>query len=204
MLLDQKVIGMYRRYIITSYKNYKLNYWAIPKCANTSIKAILLNKKKKDPYHQNKWVHKNKNNPWIDFNNAMNNNFLNFSFTRNPYDRFLSLYKHFGLLEPFEPLRDKKVTFDYFVNFICNEYSNDNTCNYHARQQIYYITDNNLKVCVEKIYKLTEMDKFLKMYNLPNIISNKSKFENFDINDKHKEMIYKRYKKDFVMLNYKK
>jgi len=195
---------MHRRYIITSYNQYKLNYWAIPKCANTSIKSALLNKIRKNTYHQNKWVHKNRNNPWLEFEEAINNNFINFTVTRNPYDRFLSLYKHFGVLEPFAELKNKKINLDYFVNFICNEYGDDKTCNYHVRQQIFYISDQNLKICVDDVYKLENIDNFWKKYSLPKVVVNKSKTNDFSLTNSQKELIYQRYKKDFILLGYKK
>jgi len=195
---------MDRRHIITSYNNYKLNYWAIPKCANTTIKASLIGKKNSNPYKQVKWVHKEWNNPEISFDTALQNGYQNFTCIRHPYERFLSLYKHFGLLEPFPELNVKSnsISIDAFLEFICKDFNDDNTCNYHARQQIYFISDMNKNIMVHNLLNLSDIDLFFGQLGVKTITANKSKKKNLVLTDQQKDIIHARYADDFNILKF--
>ena len=194
------------KFLITSYQDVKLNYWAIPKSANTTVKATLLQKKTKNPYKQQKWVHKPWNNPYIDDKEALSNGNINFTVTRHPYDRFVSLYKHFGLLEPFKELdiKPNKIAFEDFLNFVITEFKNDNTCNYHARSQLSYISYDQKNIIVDKFVDVNNFAKFSLSYNKPMIIANKSLDNPINLNNSQKEKIYYRYVDDFSALGYKR
>ena len=191
------------RYAIAEYSKFKLNYWPIPKCANTAVKTCLSfpNGSQGNPYSKFKWVHKPENVPNLDINIALSNGNLNFTVTRHPYDRVISLYKDFGLRRPWKMFK-VKPTIDYFVQTIYDGWPTDDaTKNYHAYSMCYYVTKDN-KLLVDRIIDVNDLNKFLKSINVNPRIVNKTTTMNIPLSDKIKEIIYNRYSNDFKVFGY--
>lgn len=190
-----------RQYNITQWNDYKLNYWAIPKCANTAIKTALSNLQYKEKmlYSKVKWVHNPDNVMYIDRDTAKQNNYYNFSVTRNPYDRFISLYKDQGLRRPmFKNI--KNISIDTFLENL-EQYNLDKDP--HTRLQTKYIFDDN-KLLVDKVMDVSEAKKYLQSFNLELNYANKTQELNISLNDAQKQKVYNIYKEDFEKLGYKK
>jgi len=194
-------MNLKKEYNITQWNKYKLNYWAIPKCANTAIKTALanLNYKEKMIYSKVKWVHNTNNISYIDRNTALQNGYSNFTVTRHPYDRFISLYKDQGLRRPM--FKDIKITnIDSFITRL-QSYNLDKDP--HTKPQTKYIFDNSTKL-VDKVIDINEASKFLKSFNLTLNVVNKTEELIIELTNEQKEKIYNLYKDDFKKLGYKK
>lgn len=190
-----------RQYNITQWDDYKLNYWAIPKCANTAIKTALSNLqyKEKMVYSKVKWVHNPDNVMYIDRETAKQNNYYNFSITRHPYERFISLYKDQGLRRPmFKNI--KNISIDVFLENL-EQYNLDKDP--HTRLQTEYIFDDN-KLLVDKVMDISEAKKYLQSFNLELNYANKTQELDISLNDAQKQKVYNIYKEDFEKLGYKK
>lgn len=192
-------MNLKQQYNISQWDRYKLNYWAIPKCANTAIKTALsrLNYTEKMIYSKNKWVHSTDNVLYIDRETAIQNQYLNFTVTRNPYDRFLSLYKDQGLRRPiFKDLDNTNI--DAFLERL---QLYDLRKNPHTRLQTDYIFDNNNQL-VDKIIDIRKAKKFLSSFGLNLNYVNKTMEIDIKLNISQKEKIYNLYKEDFKKLGY--
>ena len=190
-----------RQYNITQWDDYKLNYWAIPKCANTAIKTALSNLqyKEKMVYSKVKWVHNPDNVMYIDRETAKQNNYYNFSVTRHPYERFISLYKDQGLRRPmFKNI--KNISIDVFLENL-EQYNLDKDP--HTRLQTEYIFDDN-KLLVDKVMDISEAKKYLQSFNIELNYANKTQELDISLNDAQKQKVYNIYKEDFEKLGYKK
>jgi nitrous oxide reductase len=191
------------RYNISKWDSLELNYWAITKCGNTSVKAALL--AKCGVKHQNKdeinaWVHDISNVKYITSQEAINNGYVNFSVTRNPYDRFISMYKdvkrrhnHF--------FREITVeTIDDLLQYIKNTPEKDRDI--HFKSQSYFICDKNGKILVDIVYDIDKINKIFDMQlnKLNEIVTDKkiilSKKQTTDI-----EILFAN---DFEFLKYEK
>lgn len=192
-------VNLKKQYNITQWNEYKLNYWAIPKCANTAVKTALSNLKYKDKmtYSKVKWVHNPDNILYIDRQTAKTNDYKNFTVTRHPYDRFLSLYKDQGLRRPM--FKDIDPNIDSFISQLENY---DLQKDPHTKMQCDYIFDDD-KLLVDTILDISQATAFLEKYNLTLNFVNKTKEIDIKLTDKQKEKIFNLYKKDFLKLGYK-
>ena len=203
---------MIEKNLISSYPNLKLNYWAVPKSANTTIKLCLNNPtqeknvSQQSIYTKQKWVHNKKNIPHISVKEALTNNYLNFSVVRHPYDRLLSLFKDFGVRRPWKTIfNGRKVSLDQFIDKVCVEWK-DNTLveNKHAYSQAYYLTNNDNKLLVEKIIDIEKLDYFFANRNIKIGVFNKTTEISIILNQSQKNIIYKRFEEDFDFFKYQK
>lgn len=188
-----------RQYNITQWDDYKLNYWAIPKCANTAIKTALSNLQYKEKmiYSKVKWVHNPDNVMYIDRDAAKQNKYYNFSVTRHPYERFISLYKDQGLRRPmFKNI--KNISID---NFLENLEQYDLDKDPHTRLQTQYIFDNDT-LLVDKVMDISKAKKYLQSFNLELNYANKTQEMNIELSADQKNKIYNIYKDDFDKLGY--
>lgn len=106
---SKKAQHIQHAYNISTFKHLELNYWGIRKCANTTIKYVLLRAEKPDKVktlennkrfnllnahgkpHRN-WVHENCN--YITPEKASQNGFKNFTVLRDPVERVYSMYNN--------------------------------------------------------------------------------------------------------------
>jgi hypothetical protein len=190
------------KYGISEWSNYRLNFWNIPKCGATAVKAALLNEKISNPYDINSELHSIDKQKYIDINTALTNGFKNFTVVRDPYDRVISMYKDFGLRRPKHikgHKNDMLKNFNYFLDEVIYK-SDDKTCDPHFRSMSSYIFLNE-KILVDNIFNLQNVKDFLNNYGLSFNPANMTKPLDLKLTEEHKEKINQRYKKDFDLLN---
>lgn len=192
-----------KAYNITTWHDHKLNYWGIPKCANTSVKMTLLGNTVEDPYSLNKKIHKKGVLEYISRETALSNSYINFTTIRHPYDRFISLYKDWGLRRSNSKTKfNPPVSLDYFIDYVIEYFDTDNRSERHFKSQAYWLSDNN-NLLIKNTFNIKETKKFLAKYNLKLVVANKTKDQNVLLTDMQKEKIYKRYENDFLLLGFK-
>ena len=142
-----------------------------------------------------------------------------FSIIRNPYDRIVSLYHHWG--------GDLRFgTFDYFLNILdrleINSYEHKGInvdrgdfnhlnmtdkirdCKYHFLPQSLYLCDENKKIKAE-IIRFGETEKISSKIETPYIFNNDTREKKVHFLNKGRiERIYKLYQVDFENFKYDK
>lgn len=190
-----------KKYGISEWHEYSLNFWNIPKCGATAVKAALFKKDVKDPYAIHAEYHSTEVQKFISINDAISNGYLNFSVVRNPYDRVISMYKDFGLRRPIKKHKNKNLSdFNYFLDNIILV-SKDETCNPHFRSMSSYIQPEGI-LLVDKVFNFLTVKNFLQQYNLNFLPVNVTPTTKINLTKEQKEKIFYRYKNDFSLLKY--
>jgi hypothetical protein len=187
-------------YNITKWENRKLNFWGIPKCANTSIKYCLLeNKHKKDSLNKDrsifyvkssKWLHDRSISNYISKEDALSNGFKNFSVIRNPFHRFESMYKYNIRAKIYK----EALSVDILLNII--ELLNENVNMNFKTQYSFVSKDDKIIPILFKIENIEEIEQFL---NSKLQILNKSYIENIEFSKSQISRIEKIFQKDFEL-----
>jgi len=189
------------KYGISEWSNYSLNFWNIPKCGATAVKAALFKKEITDPYAIHAEYHSTDSQKFISINDALSNGYLNFAVVRNPYDRAISMYKDFGLRRPIKKHKNQNLRdFDYFLDNVILR-SKDETCNSHFRSMSSYIQPDG-KLLVDKVFNFSNVGNFLKEYNLIFSPLNVTPHIDIKLTKEQKEKIHYRYKNDFSLIEY--
>ena len=124
-----------------------INFWALPKCGNTTIKYKLLELynpqiiKEIPSDNINMWVHGTKLMDYITPFEAISNGKYNFTFIRNPIDRFISMYKDFSLTRKMKALHGDSI--NEFIRYLENELLDEINANIHFRKQSYFLEHFN-------------------------------------------------------------
>ena len=124
-----------------------INFWALPKCGNTTIKYKLLELYNPQIINEylsdsvDEWVHSIKLMDYITPFDAMSNGKYNFTFVRNPIDRFISMYKDFSLTRKMEALHGDSI--NEFIRYLENELLDEINANIHFRKQSYFLEHYN-------------------------------------------------------------
>jgi len=197
-----------QQFNITTWPNKKLNFWGITKCANTTIKYALLDNIdiKPDTTHPNNHIHNPSNVKYISKEEALQNGFTNFTITRNPYDRCVSLYKDFILKRNNIKLKGIKInresinSFDAFVKIMLLNESVQKEI--HFRTQTSFIS-NNSNICVDKIFDMYDTKNIENFIGSSLSTLNKS-LGDVALNKQNKKIIYNIYREDFDNLGYSK
>lgn len=206
-------MNKFKRRIIVSNKR-QLNYWIIPKNANSAVRASFwADEYGIDEYKKIKnqldFIHNINNYSKTKIPIALGNNFLNFTITRHPYDRFLSLYKDFGKYRTYTFFK-RKPRLDTFVKTIIEKWPNDHTngIDVHAVSQVMFIgiikKHNFCSIYPIKLVDINDASDFLKGHGIKFLKLNQSKKTTSTLTDEHKDMIYNRYKHDFEKLGYER
>jgi hypothetical protein len=198
------------KYNISCWNSLKLNYWGITKCGNTSIKHALITvsnsivqEQKTDKHGADSWVHNEKNALYIDTKTALLNGNTNFTVVRNPYDRFISMYKDTQRRHSHFFRRYKNVSvasINDLITFI--EGISDNDREVHFRSQCYYITDKD-RILPSIVFDVNDAESIEKFLNTKvqrmNSINNQ-----IELNEEQKQRVFRIYQKDFELLGYDK
>lgn len=118
------------------------NFWAIPKCGNTTIKYLMLQKyglavtsDVNDEIY--KWVHSESRMRYITPDEANSNGKYNFTFVRNKVDRFVSLYKDFCIRRKDIPEIYGLSPHELLQYLLVNR--NERSLNIHCRSISYFL-----------------------------------------------------------------
>lgn len=118
------------------------NYWAIPKCGNTTVKYLMLHKYGL-AIHDDlgdsiyRWVHSESKMKYITPDEANSNGKQNFTFVRDPVERFISLHKDFCI-------RRKEIPEIYgnspeeLLQYLQNN-TDERSLNIHCRSMSYFL-----------------------------------------------------------------
>jgi hypothetical protein len=177
------------------YHQKKIIYVHVPKNASSTIRDCLFGRQKDLEYV----LYKDANSY---------RNYLRFTFVRNPYDRFLSFYKdnlkgdmlNEGECRSYRAF-GRLGSIDNLINHVM-EYD-DSELDYHLKPQSWFIQGIDLDfICyVENFDRDMESLKWILGINKPH--KHLRQTENkYSLNDRQKEMIYKRYEEDFRRFNY--
>lgn len=185
-------------YNISTWEKLGVNFWGIPKAGNTSIK-YLLHYTSGNPMQpdddKNQWVHHIKNTSYITPEQALENGHKNIAVTRNPYERFASMWK--------DVKRRKRLfgltTCDTIEDFIkMLEETPDEKRNVHFRSQCYFLKIDNIE-CID----IRNTDKLQSFFNTDIPHKNSIK-DDVDMSSEIRERVYKLFKDDFTKLGYNK
>lgn len=148
---------------ITEFTDYKLNYWAVPKCGCTAVKAALAKQKIFDESSTDYYyIHHNLNLTYITPSYAEVNSNFNISVVRSPYRRLLALYKHFALRDTERCLElDPNINLsrvhnlNYFLHYLLDERDLED-CNHHFQPIYRFLCSDNFIIIPKLIYDFDE------------------------------------------------
>ena len=201
-----------KKFNISCWDEFKINYWGIPKCANTSTKASFfrLDESLIKQKNRQKIVHDPRHVKFISQEEALSNGYFNFSYIRHPYERFISMYRDQGLRRPLKKIFSiedhKNITVDNFIDKVFSKWPTDTPgTNYHIASMSSYLCDNS-KVLIDNVYQdYGSVTKILEEYDLKIYKKNETdKSIPINLNDEQKERVYQRYVKDFEFFGFKK
>jgi hypothetical protein len=158
---------------------------------------------KKDKFGADAWIHNENNANYINIDTALSNGNKNFTVVRNPYDRFISMYKdtqrrhdHF-----FRKNKDAQIkTIDDLISFI--EKIPDENREVHFRSQSSFISKKN-KILPSFMFDINDVngiETFLGV-DVKHMNSINTKVE---LNLAQKKRVFSIYQKDFELLGYEK
>lgn len=185
---------------ITVWPTLGYNFWGITKCANTAVKTHLYELATKQKFTEAKHtrIHGEKAIIYTTREVALANGLRNFSVTRNPYDRFLSIYSDMILSRPKRGIKaglDPAMSVDDLLDFVQNATELD----VHLRTQSSFIPVHQF---------LTFDVKQLAAWplSLAPVTQKRhpSKVKHIGLNALQRERVYQLYQEDFANFNYLK
>lgn len=166
------------------------NFWAIPKCGNTTIKYLLY--KRYQPRsirpldnEANEWVHLQTIGNYITPLDANHNGNYNFTVVRDPVERFRSLYSDFCVVRKHAIPEIKGMSIDELITYI-SKADNERTLNIHLRSQMYF-----LKAFRGDVFNLADLDLPQKLNHTNNTV---------ELTDRQKQRILKMWEPDLTFL----
>lgn len=192
---------------VSSYREHKLNFFAVTKCVGTAIKAALLRQKISNPTAlRYDYVYDHEDATYItkEYASRMSDEWLNFSVIRHPYKRFSSLYKHFIIRDPLRrielhPHLKQHGGIEYFAEFLFDN-TDDLTCNHHMKSICSFLMDENDVIIPDIVFSFEEeYDTILDFLNSYGCTLEKANVSNLDIelSSYTKKLISERYALDF-------
>jgi len=166
------------------------NFWAIPKCGNTTIKYLLLKKYQTSSIRTldngaNQWIHLETIANYITPLDANVNGCYNFTVVRDPIQRFESLYNDFCVVRKNAIPEVGGLSIDELITFI-SEAKDEAELNVHFRSITYF-----LKEFRGDVFNLADLDLPQKLNQTNNTIK---------LTDTQKERILKMWEPDLTFL----
>ena len=194
------------------FPHFNINYFGVTKSIQTAMVASLGKIDIIDPSApRSEYVYDNQ--IFITKEFAQTNGCKNVSVIRHPYNRIISLYKHFVLKDGSrakELLTGLEVTeikdVDDFVAKVIPHFPNKNP-NHHLKSISYFLCDEEGKVIPDLIFKIEEdreeISTFLASLGCEFKVANISSF-NVELSKESKDIIFERYQKDFNLFKFER
>lgn len=194
------------------------NYWSIPKCGNTSIKAGLLKASGIEVHSEDNEIYAEVHQigiaKFIDKDTATSNGFFNLTVVRNPVDRALSMFKDFTIkrkgkevggssafISEWQCFTEREPDFSGFIDLI-SRYSDDDI-DMHFRAFAPRLTNDDKQVtpkvlCLEDISRwLPSLNKKLKAtIEIPHLHQTEKSQQ---IHKHDKDKLRQRWPQDFAL-----
>lgn len=181
-----------RRQNIIRWDEFNINYWAIPKNASTSLKRAYIEAiggKTSDPHRDERTI-------YITNKEALSNGYGNMAVTRNPYNRFISMYRQVSVHTGDKGLNSNKIkNVNDFIAYIKSQ--KDDARNVHFKTQSNYVNYPNINY-----YDISQMRKLSD--DLGFKVPHNNKGNSRQLTDQQKELVYEIYKIDFDNFGYDK
>jgi len=205
-------IDLDRRQNIVWFPELNVNYFAVTKSVCTAMMASLGKIDIIDP-SSSRYDYVYDSLTFITKEYAQTNGCKNVSVIRHPYNRIVSLYKHFVLKDPSrakELLEGLEVTeikdVDDFVAKVIPHFPAKNP-NHHLKSISYFLCDEEGKVIPDLIFKIEEdkdeISTFLASLGCEFKVSNISSF-NVELSKESIDIIFERYQKDFNLFKFER
>ena len=197
---------------IVWYPELNVNYFAVTKAVCTAMMASL---GKIDIIDSNssRYDYIYDSLTFITKEYAQTNGCKNISVIRHPYNRVISLYKHFVLKDPSRvkelqtglEVNDLKDV-DDFVAKVIPHFPAKNA-NHHLKSINYFLGDKKGNVVPDLIFKIEEDKEKIKIF-LASLgcdfkVANTSSF-NVELSNESKDIIFERYQKDFNLFKFER
>ena len=197
---------------IVWYPELNVNYFAVTKSVCTAMMASLGKIDIIDP-SSSRYDYVYDSLTFITKEYAQTNGCKNVSVIRHPYNRIVSLYKHFVLKDPSrakELLAGLEVNdikgIDDFVAKVIPHFPERNT-NHHLKSIGHFLCDESGKVIPDLIFKIEEdkdeISTFLASLGCEFKVSNISSF-NVELSKESIDIIFERYQKDFNLFKFER
>jgi hypothetical protein len=205
-------IDLDRRQNIVWFPELNVNYFAVTKSVCTAMMASLGKIDIIDP-SSSRYDYVYDSLTFITKEYAQTNGCKNVSVIRHPYNRIVSLYKHFVLKDPSrakELLEGLEVTeikdVDDFVAKVIPHFPAKNP-NHHLKSISYFLCDEEGKVIPDLIFKIEEdkdeISTFLASLGCEFKVANISSF-NVELSKESIDIIFERYQKDFNLFKFER
>jgi len=185
---------------ITVWPTLGYNFWGITKCANTAVKTHLYELATKQRFTDKKHtrIHGVDSIIYASRQEAMENGLRNFSVTRNPYDRFLSIYSDLILSRPKRGVTaglDSDMKVDDVLDFVQSATELD----VHLRTQSSFIPVHQFLT-----FDVRQLATWPLALDPVKHKRHQSKIKHIRLNTLQKERVYQLYQEDFANFNYLK
>lgn len=192
-----------QRLNITNWDKLGVNYFGITKCANSTVKTHLYNLENNTNENRGIGIHSHTFSNYITPDIALNNNNTNFTVTRNPYSRAISIYKWVKQYNPKHWIKNginPDWTFMELLDYIQHQKTNNVLTEVHLKTQSSFLHNINM---INLDMDLLD-SKWPFSFEPPKSKINVSKSVDFDLTKKQKKLIYNIYKEDFERFGYEK
>lgn len=185
---------------ITVWPTLGYNFWGITKCGNTTVKTHLYELATGKQFAEKKHIriHGVKDIIYTSRETALENGLRNFAVTRNPYDRFVSMYSDLILSRPKRGIKaglDPDMSVDDLLDFV----RDNETLDVHLRTQSSFIPVHQfLTFDIRQLSTWPLTLEPVKQKRHP------SKVKHIGLNAIQKCRVYELYRKDFHNFNYLK
>lgn len=194
------------------FPHFNINYFGVTKSIQTAMVASLGKIDIIDPSAaRSEYVYDNQ--IFITKEFAQTNGCKNVSVIRHPYNRVVSLYKHFVLKDPSrakELLKGLQVTAIKDVNdFVAKviPYFSEKKPNHHLKSINHFLCNEQGKVIPELVFKIEEdkeeIKTFLISLGCDLKVANTSTFD-VRLSKESKDIIFERYQKDFNLFKFER
>ncbi len=197
-----------KRFNITQWSSVGINFWGVPKCANTSLKYALLKANNITVPFDPSGVYKRLHSPqycyYISPDYALTNSLTNVTVIRHPYERVISLYTDFGQKRT-QFFRESYtgISMSEFLNRIILCSDDTVNTNIHLRSISSFLVRDNV-ILPDIIYSIDSVPCLFKRFGLDTtyINQNTSADTTSGLTPTEKQCVYEHYCQDFIMFGF--